>query len=298
MSHASLLAFTNGSAPPIPPFDLLCDLASPFACGSIRCILLGTSRDDTVRRMVGLFSPGEGAAPADWSRLIADEPPPLELGTASPLLKEYARRSLGRGLDFRAELWDSFSGQSLLELSRTADFLVFEESRPRNRTSCPGTAFKSLLMRGHCPVMVCGVPYSGIGRVVVATRADGRLEELLDWGRTWSDRLDVPLAVISAAGTARQLTCQMRAIEQAAAGLGIVARLSGYRCSGPEIARKLDATDLLLMGAYGRAWPIELCFGSRTEEMLRQAHCPVGILPAQGGPRNRVGSGGRAGNSR
>ncbi|HLJ12743.1 MAG TPA: hypothetical protein VKU82_16220 [Planctomycetaceae bacterium] len=291
MGHGRLLGIIDGCGAPVSALGLLLDVAVPLSADSISCVFVDSRTDDEVRQMAQL-SIGAAPTPHGWLRetLAGDCGWPQESVGLADSLEPHRRLAAQRGLNFSAQRWARFSLQRALELTRHADLAVYEGLRG-GRTSDSTQLLKTLLGRAACPVAVCRKAFTQIDRAVVATQADGRLDDLLRWGRSWAERLNVPLAVVLCARTARQLTCRMRALEHAAVRLKIGARLSGYRCALPEIAARLRATDLCLTGASSRTWPVELCAGNRTEDLLRMAPCPIAVLPS----RSRLECAGGAG---
>ena len=183
-------------------------------------------------------------------------------------------------LDFKSDCLTHVEAAKLLECNDPYDLMLYFRPARDCADDSRGSIPPAMISRGRCPIVVFRSPFSGFNRIVVAARVDGHLDRLLEWGAAWSERLDLPLAVISAARTARQLTCQVRAVEGSLSRLGIRARLSRFRCSAGEFAAKMEATDLLLAGASGRASLSGRRTGDLTQDLIRMAPCAIGFLPA------------------
>lgn len=284
MRRSRAVVITNGEAASENAVRLILNLAAPLSVQSIHCLFVDSGRIEAQMQFQTLFSSGENAiAGGCWQSqfLNVSERCPGSNERAISGLKYYRSHASARGVCLTGEHRPDVGTDAIIQLAEEYDLTFYGLSRGWDRTANGlSPLLRGLMSRGTRPVILSHPSYSGFKRIVVTTRGDTDLNDLLRIGADWSECLNLPLAVVSAARTNGQLDHRLRTISRAAESFGICIQLIRCLRSPLRLAEALVPTDLLFMGAHGRPWAIELCFGSHTEELVRTAPCPIVILPS------------------
>lgn len=175
------------------------------------------------------------------------------------------------------------SGMVLGNLSQTvAHYDVVVCVRPTCGTGAQLTRGDQLVCQladtGQRPLWRCPREYIGIHRVVVAWPDAEAGQTLLESGIHVATAWNIPFCVLWA-GSKRHQSGIENSIRSACRERGVTPCeiLHGERLE--DVAKSVNADDLLVMGAYGRWWPWRLLTNSHTESILQDLPCPALLLP-------------------
>lgn len=125
------------------------------------------------------------------------------------------------------------------------------------------------------PWLICPTDSESWKRVIVATRNDAQRNELIAWGRHWSERFDVPLALI-ALGTPppRSLWSTVRCwLRWHSRQHREAVRQSLFSCG-------LGPGDLLLVDREPSTWSRQThVYEATLDDLIAVAPCSVGVAP-------------------
>lgn len=144
-----------------------------------------------------------------------------------------------------------------------------------------GSTVTSVLERVPQMVTVCPREYQAIQRVVIAHSGRGAREPMIEVGAKWAKAFGVPLLMMTTGSSPADASRRQAVIQDSLARLGRDVPCESYCCQPAELADRVGASDLLLVGRHVRWWPVRLCFGSNTEAILQRATGPVAVLPSE-----------------
>jgi nucleotide-binding universal stress UspA family protein len=195
-------------------------------------------------------------------------------------LQQAAARCQEQSVACKTELADGIVSNVILERAQQFDLVVMGERGAGADWSGPmlGSTFEAVVRHAHKPVLVTKDKARALHRILVAYDGSDRAEDALGVAtHLLSDRQREMILLTVDDGHKKRETDYEQAVNRLAER-GIEAPhlfVKGHPAQVIIETAEKEASDLIVMGAYGHSRFLKVLFGSTVDDVLHSAPCPV-----------------------
>jgi nucleotide-binding universal stress UspA family protein len=174
--------------------------------------------------------------------------------------------------------------EGILENAANSQFLVLGR-RGNNHSGDEhhlGQYFQSIAHRVHIPILVGGSHHRYIEQVLLAYDSSPAAQSALNWAAWFQRAMHCQVSVVAVNENSNPLPAWRHQVEQEMHGAGLDTRELIAKHADPveailEAAKNSQA-DLIMMGKYRHTRLRQRLFGSKVDEILHQAQCPIWLV--------------------
>jgi len=184
------------------------------------------------------------------------------------------------GVEFESHTVDGIISREILHKADRCDLVVMGKLGEHAdwRSSLFGHTVETVVRTSHHPVLVTPQKFCEPTRALIAYDGSTHSYDAMHDGGELAMKLNIPLVAVSAHPIQKKAQEHCQAAEKYLSRYGVEVKTIARSGDAEEaILTVLDEEncDLLIMGAYGHSMIRELILGSTTEQVMRQAKCPI-----------------------
>jgi nucleotide-binding universal stress UspA family protein len=221
------------------------------------------------------------AAPADLESYL-DAPQVRETLTARgrKLLEDFAAAAVREQVSAQTVLDFGVVAAQICERSKSADLVVLGHRAAHEQVAAtnPGGIAESVARKASGTVLICPAVARELRQVVLAFDGSERACKAMHAAAELASALDASLTVLSVSRDPRVGEHRLAQARAYFAPYGIKTdfrHLSGHAPAEIVAFIRQASPDALFIGAYGHSRIVEMMLGSTTEQVLRNAPCPL-----------------------
>jgi hypothetical protein len=137
-----------------------------------------------------------------------------------------------------------------------------------------------VLHKSPLPLVICPPEYEPLDQISAVCTGTRHEAALIEWGAEWAKQLSLPLCVYNVGTEPSVRNQHLEAIAQTLQRRGLDFNCRQFLCPPEELITQFPRSHLVLIPRGQRRWLWRSWCSKGTEHVIRQAKCPVLVLPA------------------